>query len=234
MVGVDARRIPAAGRAEPACHVSYYEADAFARWAGARLPTEAEWELAANGQESDGNFLESEPSIHSPSLTARNLRAFGDVWEWTQSPYRPTRVHARPREHSANTTRSSCATSSCFEVVRVRPRVAHPADLSKFLPPRGSLAIHGNSPGEELMINHDLDRPPRLRQYRVDRFLEDVRQGLHLPRKASPCKYLYDERGSALFDEICELDEYYLTRTELAILERHVAQMAAPSARTAS
>ena len=46
------------------------------------------------------------------------------------------------------------------------------------------------------------------------------------PQKEIPCKYFYDEVGSALFDEICELDEYYLTRTELAILEAHAAEMA--------
>ncbi len=58
------------------------------------------------------------------------------------------------------------------------------------------------------------------------RFRDDVLRGLGRPKKAIPCKYLYDERGSALFDEICELDEYYLTRTELSILHRHVAEMA--------
>ncbi len=44
-------------------------------------------------------------------------------------------------------------------------------------------------------------------------FLRDVIHGLRRPQKEVPCKYFYDERGSALFDEICELDEYYLTRT---------------------
>jgi L-histidine Nalpha-methyltransferase len=60
----------------------------------------------------------------------------------------------------------------------------------------------------------------------LDHFRADVLRGLRLPKKALPCKYLYDERGSALFDEICELDEYYLTRTELAILRQHVVEMA--------
>ncbi len=60
----------------------------------------------------------------------------------------------------------------------------------------------------------------------LDRFRHDVWHGLALPRKDLPCKYLYDDRGSALFDEICELDEYYLTRTELAILDGHVEEMA--------
>jgi len=70
-----------------------------------------------------------------------------------------------------------------------------------------------------------LDRTP-ARSTGLDRFRHDVLRGLSLPKKDLPCKYLYDERGSALFDEICELDEYYLTRTELAILHRHVAEMA--------
>jgi L-histidine N-alpha-methyltransferase len=57
-------------------------------------------------------------------------------------------------------------------------------------------------------------------------FLKDVFQGMKRPQKEIACKYFYDEVGSALFDEICELEEYYLTRTEMAILETHVAEMA--------
>jgi dimethylhistidine N-methyltransferase len=57
-------------------------------------------------------------------------------------------------------------------------------------------------------------------------FLRDVIAGLKRPQKQIPCKYFYDEIGSALFDEICELDEYYLTRTELAILRFHAPEMA--------
>jgi ergothioneine biosynthesis protein EgtB len=81
---------------EPVCHISYFEADAYARWAGARLPTEAEWEVAAQGQPIKGNFVEDEnfhPTAAAPKLpnsqTPRLSQLYGDVWEWTRSQYSP-------------------------------------------------------------------------------------------------------------------------------------------------
>ncbi|HEV2149698.1 MAG TPA: ergothioneine biosynthesis protein EgtB [Longimicrobiaceae bacterium] len=76
--------------AEPVCHLSYFEADAYARWAGARLPTEAEWEVAASTVPVEGNFVESaafHPSAAAPAAPGALLQMYGDVWEWTRSQY---------------------------------------------------------------------------------------------------------------------------------------------------
>jgi ergothioneine biosynthesis protein EgtB len=82
--------VRAVDEAEPVAHVSWYEADAFARWSGARLPTEEEWEDAAQGVASDGTFVSEgrfHPAAALPGPGARQL--FGDVWEWTRSAYGP-------------------------------------------------------------------------------------------------------------------------------------------------
>lgn len=80
----------------PVCHTCYFEADAFARWRGARLPTEAEWEVASASVPVTGNFVEvlmaDGEAIHPSARSAAGtgpVKLFGDVWEWTASSYSP-------------------------------------------------------------------------------------------------------------------------------------------------
>lgn len=78
---------PVAGSA-PVCHISYYEADAFARWAGYRLPTEAEWEIMAAPHAWEANLIQRNTLHPSAGIGRPGIQQlFGEAWQWTQSPY---------------------------------------------------------------------------------------------------------------------------------------------------
>jgi ergothioneine biosynthesis protein EgtB len=92
----------------PACHISFFEADAFARWNGHRLPTEAEWEWFASQTPVRGNLLETGRLHPAPARGAGIEQLFGDCWEWTASAYTGYPGYKPLPGASASTTASSC------------------------------------------------------------------------------------------------------------------------------
>jgi dimethylhistidine N-methyltransferase len=104
---------------------------------------------------------------------------------------------------------------------------------------RPDATLAGSPSSRRMLERQGAPRPPDAADTRIhaarlhdcapgrEDFRAQVLHGLRQARKQLPCKFFYDQRGSQLFDQICELDEYYLTRTELAILNRHVGEMAA-------
>jgi dimethylhistidine N-methyltransferase len=198
---------------DPVAHVSYFEADAFARWAGKRLPSEAEWEHAATAQPVAGGFLDADLLAPAAARAEPGLRQmFGELWQWTRSAYAPypgfePGAGAVGEYNGKFMVNQLVLRGGCC----VTPRGHTRATYRNFFYPHQRWMFSG--------VRLAADGPKRgARAPRPDAFEHDVIEGLTTRPKRLPSKYLYDERGSALFEEICDLPEYYPTRTELALL----------------
>ena len=243
---------------EPVVHVSWFEADAFARAHGARLPTEAEWEKAATWDQEDADaFLRAPPGARQPrpacfgTAAGRRLPGrprpcgalgmLGDMWEWTSSDFDgyPGFAAHPYREYS------EVFFGAGYKVLRggswaTRARVAN-ADLPQLGPPPAAADLLRRAAGVGRMSwSHRVNGPIRIDSWLAEgderTLADDVLDGLTRPFKELPPKHFYDARGSELFDQICELPEYYPTRTERAILEADAAddRRATGAARAAS
>ncbi|MHC8380839.1 ergothioneine biosynthesis protein EgtB [Pseudomonas sp. LB3P14] len=184
----------------PVISISYYEAAAFAQWADARLPTETEWEAAA-----EAGLLEQVDNV---------------AWQWTQSAY-----NAYPGFRPADSAVGEYNGKFMINVMVLRggASITSPgharSTYRNFFGPDKRWMFSG------LRLARDARQPGAVNNHDSE-FGRDVIGGLSAPVKSLSPKYFYDATGSELFEAICETAEYYPTRAETGLLTRVAQQIA--------
>jgi dimethylhistidine N-methyltransferase len=188
----------------PVRHISAWEAEAFAAWAGKRLPTEAEWESA----------VATAPAVFS------NL--FNEVWQHTSSAYAPY-PGFKPTEGTASEYNGKFMANQ--RVMRggsfATPSGHARRTYRNFFYPHQRWAFLGL----RLASDAPVMSKPRIESVETARFRAELIAGLSRPQKAVSPKWFYDAAGSELFEEITRLPEYYPTRQEAALLRELAGEL---------